>query len=228
MRKFGALLCALALLLSGCAAAAEPQATVPTTTAPQPTEPKITVSPEATEDFMEPFGLYSRTRDGEVEFVMLHFSSAIMTNPEDPYDLASVRATFRQYEVSPHYIIDREGNIYCYIPEDRAAYQAGYGTWGDDPKYTDLMNDYSIGIELVAIGSAADMAQYLSAWEYSQIDPSLPGYTEAQYEALDRLLADLCSRYDIPLDRDHIIGHEDYSPHKSDPGELFNWDRILP
>ena len=97
-----------------------------------------------------------------------------------------------------------------------------------DPKYTDLMNDYSIGIELVAIGSAADMAQYLTAWEYSQIDPSLPGYTEAQYDALDRLLADLCSRYDIPLDRDHIIGHEDYSPHKSDPGELFNWDRILP
>ena len=32
----------------------------------------------------------------------------------------------------------------------------------------------------------------------------------------------------IPLDRQHVIGHEEYNPKKNDPGELFDWSRILP
>ena len=38
---------------------------------------------------------------------------------------------------------------------------------------------------------------------------------------------DICTRHNIPMDRDHIIGHEEYSPEKSDPGELFDWSRIV-
>ena len=39
--------------------------------------------------------------------------------------------------------------------------------------------------------------------------------------------SDICARYGIPYDRAHIIGHEDYRPSKSDPGELFDWGRVL-
>ena len=62
---------------------------------------------------------------------------------------------------------------------------------------------------------------------FDRLDRSLIGYTEAQYAALMVLLPDICARYGIPYDREHIIGHEDYRPSKSDPGELFDWGRVL-
>ena len=33
-------------------------------------------------------------------------------------------------------------------------------------------------------------------------------------------------RYDIPMDRDHIIGHQEYAIKKRDPGELFDWSWV--
>ena len=95
-------------------------------------------------------------------------------------------------------------------------------------KYTNAMNHYSIGIELVGMGSQNDMSGYMSASEYKALDDSLKGFTDAQYEALKPLLEDICARYGIPIDRDHIIGHEEYSQKKKDPGELFEWERIIP
>ena len=89
------------------------------------------------------------------------------------------------------------------------------------------MNKYSVGIEIVAIGSEKDMAQYLTSDEYAELDKSLVGFTEAQYDTLRRLAYDICERNDIPFDRQHIIGHEEYNPEKSDPGELFDWGRIF-
>ena len=48
------------------------------------------------------------------------------------------------------------------------------------------------------------------------------------YDALKLLVADICQRNNIPLDREHVIGHQEFSPKKTDPGELFDWSRILP
>ena len=64
--------------------------------------------------------------------------------------------------------------------------------------------------------------------QYDALDPSLIGYTDAQYEALRNLVADICQRQNIPMDRDHVIGHEEFSPNKNDPGDLFDWSRIIP
>ena len=160
------------------------------------------------------------------EFVMLHFTSAVVLSPDDPYDKALVRGIFEDYEVSVHYIIDRDGEVRCYVPEELVAYHAGRGTWGNDPQYTDSMNEYAIGIEIMAIGSEMDMEQYLTADAYRKLDPEHVGFTDAQYEALNALVRDICSRNAILLDRQHVIGHEDYSPAKADPGELFDWERL--
>ena len=115
----------------------------------------------------------------------------------------------------------------CYVPEDLVAYHAGYGTWNNDPKYTNHLNEYAIGIEVLAIGSQKDMKQYLTPTQYRNLDKSFIGYTDAQYEALKLLVKDICERNNIPMDREHIIGHQEYSPNKADPGELFDWDRLL-
>lgn len=189
--------------------------------------PTEVVSSMARKDYLLPFADFSRERTQNPEFVMVHFTSAVVLDRNDPYNMDTIRSIFVDYKVSVHYIIGRDGTISCYIPEDLVAYHAGYGIWKDDPKYTDNLNDYAIGIEVAAIGSASDMAQYLTAEEYKALSPELIGYTDAQYTALKGLISDICARNDIPMDRAHIIGHEEYSPKKTDPGELFDWERLF-
>lgn len=42
--------------------------------------------------------------------------------------------------------------------------------------------------------------------------------TEAQRRTVVRWLADRSARYDILLDRDHVVGHEELATDKRDPG----------
>lgn len=182
----------------------------------------------AEKDYLLPEDLFSRPRTANPEYVMIHFTSAVTLSSKDPYNMESIRKIFTDYEVSVHYIIDRDGTVSCWVPESLVAYHAGKGEWQNDPKYTDKMNEYAIGIELAAIGSENDMAQYLNSKDYNKIDPDLMGFTDAQYASLAALVEDICSRNHIPMDREHVIGHEEYSPAKTDPGELFDWSRILP
>lgn len=236
MKKYLLWLALVMLVLCGCQTRTQ-LASVPTTTAettvpPTTTQPPpITVYPGAVEHYLGELGNghdFSWEQLYEPEYVMIHFCSAVVDHPEDPYRMEYVRQTFIDADVSIHYIIDREGTVYCYIPEDRTAWHAGKGEWLGDEKYTNKMNLYSIGIELVGIGSADDMSMYMTKAEYKKLDKSLLGFTDAQYEALKALVTDVCQRNDIPMDRDHVIGHEDFSPQRNDPGELFDWSRIIP
>ena len=200
----------------------------PETTVPETTPPPITVSPLAVEDFLLPLEEFSWERQFDPEFVMIHFTSAVVAHRDDPFNMEYIRDTFITYDISIHYIIQRDGTVRCYIPEDRVAWHAGAGEFLDDPKYTNHMNQYAIGIELVAIGSQEDMSLYLTSREYQALDDSWKGFTEEQYQALSALVEELCQRYEIPRDEAHVIGHQAYSPSKNDPGALFDWSRILP
>ena len=102
---------------------------------------------------------------------MIHFSSAVVPQPEKPYDSDAVRVIFIRSGISMHYLIDRDGGIQCWVPENRVAWHAGAGEFGGDPRYTDAMNQYAIGIEVMAIGSEQDMAQYLTPAEYAALSP---------------------------------------------------------
>ena len=197
--------------------------TVPTTEPPQP----VYIYAGAMEDFLLPIEEFSWERKYAPEFVMIHFTSAVVKHRNDPCNITYIRQTFIDYDVSIHYIIERDGTIRCYIPEDRVAWHAGKGQWANDEKYTNNMNQYAIGIELVAIGSKSDMSIFISGSTYNKIDPQYIGFTDAQYTSLRALVEDICSRNQIPMDRDHVIGHEDYTSRKTDPGELFNWERLL-
>lgn len=187
-----------------------------------------TVYSGAVEDFLLPVEEYSWEREFAPEYVMIHFTSAVVEHRDDPLNMDYIRQIFVDYDISVHYIIDREGTVRCYVPEDRVAWHAGKGEWANDEKYTNKMNHYAIGIEIAAIGSQKDMEIYLAEEEYAALDDRFKGFSDAQYDALKLLVEDICARYGIPADRDHVIGHQDYSPSKNDPGELFDWSRILP
>lgn len=192
----------------------------------QVTEP-ISVSEIATEDFLQPFEKYSWEREYPPEYVMIHFISAVMIDRDDPYNIQTIREIFEDQEISINYIIERNGNVRCYIPEYRAAWHAGKGSYKGIEKLTDAMNRYSIGIEIVAMGSVNDMSVYMPSEDYYALDQSLMGFTDEQYESLRALVRDICDRNNIPFDREHVIGHQEYKPAKTDPGELFDWDRLM-
>jgi hypothetical protein len=67
-------------------------------------------------------------------------------------------------------------------------------------------------------------------------DPSW--FTEAMYQASARLVAEVVRRYDIPVDRQHIIGHNEVPDpdhqgqfggrdHHTDPGPYWNWSHYM-
>jgi len=172
-------------------------------------------------------GLNSGERDGEITHVVIHFISNVIANRVDPYAIEDIERIFRDYGFSAHYIIDRDGTIHLAVPEYRVAFHAGAGTLADFPEYENNLNQHSIGIELLGIGTRDEMSQYLTAAEYDALDPALIGFTDAQYDSLNRLLHNILARHpSIQPNRRHIIGHDEYAPDKVDPGTLFAWDRL--
>lgn len=169
----------------------------------------------------------SEERIGEITHIVIHFSSDVANNPDNPYNIYNIYNIFKNFKVSTHYTIDREGKIYRMVDEDRAAWHAGKGSLPDYPHYENKLNQYSIGIELLAIGTKEELHKLVPHVDYESIDPVHIGYTDAQYESLKLLIDDITKRNPtIKMDRKHIIGHDEYTDRRTDPGSLFDWSRI--
>ncbi|URM89527.1 N-acetylmuramoyl-L-alanine amidase [Streptomyces sp. MRC013] len=99
-----------------------------------------------------------------------------------------------------HYVVGRDGRIAQMIRELDVAFHAGNRE----------MNERSIGIEHEGF---VDRPQ---------------DFTPAMYAASARLTADICARYGIPVDREHVIGHvEVEGTDHTDPGPHWDWDRYM-
>lgn len=171
---------------------------------------------------------YSEPREEVITHIMIHSISNVIENPNEPYRIVDLYLLLLEYGVSTHYLIDREGNIYQLVPEDRVAYHAGRSNFPYLPFFPHNMNQFSIGIELMGIGTKGEIGPSVPDEVYDSLDKSLIGFTVAQYKSLNMLLQDLHHRYPtISKSRLHVIGHEDYAPdRKQDPGMLFDWGKI--
>lgn len=108
-------------------------------------------------------------------------------------------ASIQHLKVSSHLLIKRNGECIQFVDFADKAWHAGVSSY----RGRDNCNDFSIGIELEG---ADDIT-----------------YTEAQYQQLNKILADLCQQYPIK----YIVGHSDIAPgRKTDPGRAFNWSKI--
>ena len=166
-------------------------------------------------------------RQGELTHIVIHFISNVIENPLNPFIIEDIHRIFRDYGVSAHYLIDRDGTIHPVVPENHVAFHAGAGSLADFPDYENNLNQHSIGIELLGIGTQEEMSQFITAAEYNALDPALIGFTDAQYDALNWLLNDILARHPmIQPNRTHIIGHSEYAPDKPDPGVLLDWERL--
>ncbi|MEN2768188.1 N-acetylmuramoyl-L-alanine amidase [Ornithinibacillus xuwenensis] len=170
----------------------------------------------------------SKPRSFPITHIMLHFISNVYQKPDCPYRVVDIYDLFYKEGLSSHYLIDRDGEIFQLVSENRVAYHAGKSSLPDLPFFEHMMNEYSIGIELMAIGTKEEMVTMITETTYDALDPAAIGYTEQQYTALSKLLQQLYHRYPtISQSRFHVIGHEDYAAgRKVDPGELFDWGKI--
>ena len=108
-------------------------------------------------------------------------------------------------QVSAHYLIDEDGNIYALVEENRRAWHAGLSFWRGQ---TDI-NSRSIGIELVNPGHEFGYRSFPSR----------------QIDALVNLGMAIIDRHPIPPR--NVVGHSDIAPsRKQDPGELFPWQSL--
>ena len=110
---------------------------------------------------------------------------------------------------SAHYIVSFNGTVWQMVPEKDVAWHAG--NWD--------YNTRAIGIEH-------------EGYAYT------PMYTATEYKASAHLAASICSRWGVPMDRAHVIGHyqvpDPYhkglyggDSHHTDPGPYWNWTFYL-
>jgi len=138
-------------------------------------------------------------RKSPPDMVVLHYTG-MKTGAE-----ALARMCDPASQVSAHYMIDENGDVYRLVPEERRAWHAGVSFWKGE---TDI-NGCSIGIEIVNPGH-----------EFGYRD-----FPPGQIDAVIGLLDGIRERWDIPDHR--ILGHSDVAPaRKSDPGERFPWQGL--
>lgn len=170
----------------------------------------------------------SAPRKSPVTHVMLHYISNALEQPENPYDSVAIRRIFTTYKLSAHYLIDREGRILALVPHDRAAFHAGKGKLPHPPHHENGLNARSIGIEMMAIGTAEEMA-LLGVKDYDRIAEFNRGFTDAQYQSLAWLIQHIQQKEAafVPSPQT-IVGHDAYAPQRrGDPGKLFDWNRLF-
>ena len=115
-------------------------------------------------------------------------------------DFQSAYDTLKKNGFSAHYIIDKDGIIYYLVDESRMA------------ATTAMFNSESIGIEIVNEGTPNH------------------DYTKQQYTSLNTLIKSIVSRWKIPFDNEHIVGHFQVPSScmggKFDPSPNFIWNKI--
>lgn len=163
--------------------------------------------------------------------------------------------------LQPHYMIDVVGTIRRLVFEDHIAwhcmikplearlYQRGYAEWScwNWPLNKDAPVNFGGEFSGYSLWRDTWRARFQSPLELITGDhpnsvsvgielqaTDKPGvFLPAQYQALAELLVDVATRNGIPLDRDHVLGHQDCSPMRRcsssgpwDPGAAFDWNRL--
>ncbi|MBU6531177.1 N-acetylmuramoyl-L-alanine amidase [Streptomyces sp. NPDC057245] len=133
----------------------------------------------------------------------------IIHDTESPYESAITTFQDPASGSSAHYVVrSSDGAVTQMVPTKNLGFHAGnYST-----------NLHSIGIE------NEGYAAHGATW-----------YTESQYQANAELVKYLAERYDIPLDRQHIVGHDNVPAPADqyvddqhwDPGPSWDWERFM-
>ena len=137
-----------------------------------------------------------------------HPKVIVLHTPEEPsdnYESTPVYFSQPNRSASTHYYADSDGDLYQMVPEAHGAIANGVKgkpyPAGTDPAIS--LNYQSVNIEIE--GYAATIGQTLTA---------------RQRTTVLRWIVSCATRYGIPIDRAHVIGHYEVADNRSDPGTL--------
>jgi len=158
--------------------------------------------------------LWEERSGAAVDTVVIHYTSAVAVAPEAPFRKERILKIFCDYGVSSHYLIGRKGGIGRLAPEEMKAWHAG-GSIMPEPDNRRAVNDFSIGIELMATATS--------------------GFTPSQYSSLSQLCRSIERRHGrrfLYVGHDQIAGERAVAlglrgEPKTDPGLLFDWKRFF-
>lgn len=140
---------------------------------------------------------YSTSGRKAIDTIVVH--SVYNSLGGEQYNINKILDIFKSYNVSAHYVIDREGTVYQLVDEKHVSWHAGNSKMPDGRAD---VNSFSIGIELV------------------NAENDQP--TATQYAVLSSLIKQIEGRHNIK----YILGHNDIaSGRKTDPWN-FEWSRI--
>ena len=131
----------------------------------------------------------------------------IIHDTESTYAAAIQKFQDPSAAASAHYVVSDSGQITQMVAEKDIAWHAG--NWD--------YNTRAVGIEHEGFAYAQP------TW-----------YTTAMYDASAHLAASICSRWGVPMDRNHVIGHSEVPDpnnpglfggvdHHTDPGPYWDW-----
>ena len=104
--------------------------------------------------------------------------------------------------VSCHYFLKRNGDIFRIVDDNKVAWHAGKSKWNN----INNLNRYSIGIEIQNKGHLINYQNF----------------PKKQIFSLIKLIKKLMKKYKIK--KENVLGHSDIAPlRKLDPGEKFPW-----
>lgn len=141
---------------------------------------------------------YTERPEGvEPDTLVIH--SMYHPQEDDCFNPEKCKAWLDTCEVSSHYIIDRQGEVWQTVPEHKMAWHAGESKMPFPDDQRTRVNDFSLGVELIAS-------------EDSLI-------TGAQYSSLGELVIDISRRHALTA----IVSHSQIAPlRKTDPWG-FDW-----
>lgn len=141
---------------------------------------------------------FSQAENRKIDTIIIHSSyNAVGSDLHNLDDI--IYKEYKPYDVSPHYIISREGKIYRLVEDKNIAYHAGESKVPDGRT---SVNNFSIGIEIVNTKSEKPNSD--------------------QYSALKNLVAYLKDKYKIK----YTLGHSDIAPGRKDDPWNFDWNKI--
>ncbi len=163
--------------------------------------------------------------------------AAYARNSDDPADFGNYDHANRPYDLDVKYIV---------IHSTEGSYQSAIDHFQDPTSYVSCQ--YVIRSEDGAITQMVrneDVAWCAGNWYVNthSINIEHEGYakdgetwyTEEMYQSSAELVRWLAEEFDIPLDRDHILGHDNIptvnpsrmAAQHSDPGPHWNWDHYM-
>lgn len=139
-------------------------------------------------DFRLPF---FDERNAAIDTIILHCNA---------FTAEQAVESFKQAEVSAHYLIGTDGKVYNLVDDNKRAWHAGKSFW----QGREGLNHNSLGIEVcnLTLGQSP--------------------YNQKQIRSLLRLCKKLMKKYHIKPQ--NVLGHSDVAPtRKPDPGVCFPW-----